>query len=76
MAKITNKEEVIETSEEIVEETPKKAIKKSKLVGKTLSGLEIIEVDEAIVNGKDLLKISLSDGTTQVISEEVLQELM
>jgi hypothetical protein len=52
-----------------------KVEKDNTFIGLELGAAKVIDAVEVELNGKELYKLTLSDGTTQLLSIEVIKEL-
>lgn len=56
----------------VVAEKPKK----DKLIGLEIDGSTVIASEDVIVGKKEVKKLTLANGTTSILSEEVIKELV
>ena len=50
--------------------------KKDKLIGLEIDGSTVIASEDVIVGKKEVKKLTLANGTTSILSEEVIKELV
>lgn len=58
------------------EKIVKSEAKSDTFEGLVLGNATVLKSEDVILNGKEVKKLTLSDGTTQLLSVEVLKELI